>query len=97
MSYNDYPYGYRSNPLRKSTRTVAFTAGDGTQEYIEVACIAEYPRGADGLCAYCHGDPCAERPESAGTQIGDFYWRARHAEWRVSSYLSCPCCEGRPT
>lgn len=29
---------------------------------LDVTCWAEYLRGPDHTCAYCHGDPCAERP-----------------------------------
>jgi hypothetical protein len=64
--------------------------GDGEDAVLlTVIYIAEYPRGLDGTCAYCHGDPCAERsgPE---TLIGDFFLRNGWAE-------ACPCCDGRPS
>lgn len=64
--------------------------GDGTDGVLlTVIYIAEYPRGVDGTCAYCHGDPCAERsgPDSL---IGAYFARNSWAS-------TCPCCEGRPT
>ena len=56
---------------------------------LSVIYIAEFPRGVDGTCAYCHGDPCAETsgPESLiAKYFANFSW----AE-------TCPCCDGRPS
>ena len=57
---------------------------------LQVIYIAEYARGEDGTCAFCHGDPCAEMsgPE---THIGAFRQRLGKA------FETCPCCNGRPT
>lgn len=83
------------------TRTVPFTAGDGISEYIEVSSIAEFPRGKNGRCAYCYGDPCAEYPVTPDTQqIHDFYLRNKlKRESGKSRWFpeSCPCCGGRAT
>jgi len=61
----------------------------GKDTMLTVIYIAEFPRGIDGTCAYCHGDPCAEDsvPESLITK---FFKRNSWAE-------TCPCCNGRPT
>ena len=65
--------------------------GDGAEPttVLDVSHIAEYPRGADGMCAYCQGDPCAETspPESL---IAKYFARF---DW----VGACPCCDGRPT
>lgn len=65
--------------------------GDGAEPdtVLDVIYIAEYPRGEDGTCAYCHGDPCAETsgPE---TLIGAYFARNKWA-------ATCPNCDGRPT
>jgi hypothetical protein len=63
--------------------------GNGTKVLVGVRWIGEYPRGSDGCCAFCHGDPCAERsgPE---THIGKFYAENPKAE-------TCPMCDGRAT
>lgn len=50
--------------------------------------VSEFPRGKDGCCAFCGGDPCGERdPES---NIGKYMRLTTWAE-------TCPVCEGRPT
>jgi hypothetical protein len=41
------------------------------------------------LCAFCHGDPCAEESDN-DTPIGAYFQRVPHAE-------TCPCCRGMPT
>jgi hypothetical protein len=72
---------------------VPYYVGDGSgRMFLYVADIAEYPRDADNLCAFCHGDPCAEHsgPES---EI------VKHMN-RCPSYApfeTCPLCLGRPT
>lgn len=77
--------------MTQRTYLVPFIAGDGTEEImLTVVCIAEYPRGVDDTCAYCHGDPCAER-SAPGSLIAQYY--ARNGSWAVT----CPCCDGRPT
>jgi hypothetical protein len=64
--------------------------GDGLEPRTEldVAYIAEFARAADGQCAYCLGDPCAERsaPDS------------RIARFMAQSWAeTCPNCSGRPS
>lgn len=51
---------------------------------------ADYLRGPDDTCAFCHGDPCAER-SGPDTLIGN--WFARNGSWAET----CPCCDGRPS
>lgn len=71
------------------TYLVPFYVGDGRGPiFLTVTYVAEYLRGPDGLCAFCHGDPLAEEsgPE---TLIGNFWARNPHQE-------TCPCCSGRP-
>lgn len=74
------------------TYLVPFVIGDGTDPVmLTVTRIAELPRGVDGTCAFCHGDPGAEySPETS--LIARYFDRGRGA-WAVT----CPCCDGRPT
>jgi hypothetical protein len=66
---------------------------------LEVAYFAEFPRGPDGTCAFCRGDPCAENPPAhTMSKLGD------PPGYRIASYyernpdaVTCPMCEGRPT
>lgn len=69
---------------------VRFMPGDGTEILREVSRIAAgFPRGANGTCAFCAGDPCAETsPEDA--PISKYM---RGGNWRET----CPFCQGRPT
>jgi hypothetical protein len=63
--------------------------------FLYVADISEYPRDAGNLCAFCHGDPCAEHsgPETAIAQ-----YRDRAAAWLAGApFETCPLCNGRPT
>lgn len=76
-----------------TTNEVRFL-GLGPEEFrnilLSVAYVANgYARGADGTCAFCHGDPFAERspPDSL---IARFYKVKPRA-------TTCPVCEGRPT
>jgi hypothetical protein len=76
---------------------VPFYIGDGSERmFIYVASYSEYPRDVNHLCAFCHGDPCAERsgPE---TDIAQYIARAMAAPWRHHSGYTCPLCEGRPS
>lgn len=72
------------------TYLVPFLTGDGTGEtMLTVTYIAEFPRDTNGLCAFCHGDPCAEE-SSAVSLISKYFARNKHA-------ATCPCCDGRPS
>ncbi len=67
---------------------VPFLCGDGSKEVIlRVRYIAHIPIGEDGLCAFCHGDPCNE-VSGEDSLIGQYFKRNRRAE-------TCPCCNGR--
>lgn len=68
---------------------VTYYPGDGTEVELEVDHISDFPRGADGTCAFCQGDPCAEQ-EPPGYRIASYYERNPRAE-------TCPMCDGRPT
>jgi hypothetical protein len=68
---------------------VAFCPGDGTTIMLEVAYMAEFLRDNDGVCAFCHGDPCAEE-SGTDTPIGAYFQRNPNSE-------TCPCCKGRPS
>lgn len=61
----------------------------GVSRAIEVTDFYEFPRGSDGLCALCHGDPCAETsaPDSLIAQL----YRAEPGT------STCPVCDGRPS
>lgn len=76
---------------------VPYLIGDGSGPIVlYVLRIAEFPRDGDHQCAFCHGDPCAERsgPE---TEIAKYYARAAAATWRMSQPDTCPLCSGRPS
>ena len=85
----------------RPTYLVPFIPGNGPdvfpggQVMLTVICIAEFPRGVDGTCAFCHGDPCAETsPESS------YIWRYMNLPmYPESPYRpqTCPLCDGRPT
>lgn len=57
---------------------------------IEVDSFNEFPRGKDGTCALCKGDPCLEDPKSKNKNLKDFWKHNPQAE-------TCPVCLGRPT
>ena len=78
------------NAVTSDLSTVRFYPGDGTEQFIEVKYISDFARGGDGLCAFCHGDPCAEEANAADTPIGQFFARNPRAE-------TCPLCGGRPS
>lgn len=40
----------------------ALTAYTGVTPVLDVTEFAEFLRGPDGTCAFCHGDPVAEKP-----------------------------------
>jgi hypothetical protein len=49
-------------PFRGCALTAYGPDGHGTEVTLDVTDFAEFLRGEDGTCAFCHGDPCAERP-----------------------------------
>lgn len=53
-----------------------------------------FARGPDGRCAFCHGDPCAERSDKDSPIYR--YMRDENGKWNGWA-STCPCCEGRPT
>lgn len=68
---------------------IPFYLGGKTYQ-IEVDHWAEFPRGKDGLCAFCHGDPVAEEEiKRSPTPIQELMME----HWR--SYEACPVCDGR--
>lgn len=88
---------------------VPYYIGDGSGRiFIYVADISEYPRDGDNLCAFCHGDPCAERsgPEAEITKAWE-RWQAEYAKYNETpgsiiaasmrtEGFTCPLCLGRP-
>lgn len=66
--------------------------GNGEEVWLDVIYFAEYLRDVDGLCAFCHGDPCGERsaPDS-------LIMREIAATPSYGTFETCPCCLGRPT
>lgn len=73
-----------------SLKRLDFNPGDGTSYTLDVFSLGpDYPRGKNGTCAFCCGDPCAER-EEANERILGFFRRNRHAD-------TCPMCFGQPT
>lgn len=82
---------------------VPYYTGDGSGRMIlYVSDISGgFPRDADNQCAFCHGDPTAERsgPE---TEIGRYFERGWRREQelgyrRYTMVSTCPLCDGRPT
>lgn len=51
--------------------------------------MGDFPRGLEWTCAYCEGDPCAER-SGPFAPITLYYHRNPRA-------VTCPMCAGRPT
>jgi len=72
-----------------AAKTTLYYPGDGTEVQLPVAYIADFPRGENGACAFCGGDPCAERTDAV-LRIRDYYQRNPGA-------TTCPMCDGRPT
>ena len=71
------------------TVMVPILLGDGTGEIkVEVMYWAQYLRGPDNNCAYCHADPCGEL--GLNSDIAKYLARNEYAE-------TCPVCSGRPT
>ena len=77
-------------PAETRPYLVPFYPGDDRKILLTVSVIAGFPRGLDGSCAFCHGDPCADYsgPE---TLIGNYAARLGR------TFETCPCCAGRPT
>jgi hypothetical protein len=73
---------------------ITFYPGNGHEYEIEVDHItADYPRGEDGTCAFCHADPCDEKKD-VNTFIHQFYVDSKEEGYNP---LTCPMCDGRPT
>jgi hypothetical protein len=68
------------------------TAYTDEEVWLDVAYFAEFLRGVDGLCAFCHADPCAEN-SSPDALIS----RERAAARPYAPFETCPCCLGRPS
>lgn len=69
--------------------SVTYCPGDGTTVELDVDYISDFPRGPDGTCAYCLGDPCAEQ-RPTHPRIASYYARNPNA-------ATCPMCDGRAT
>lgn len=83
---------------------VPFLCGDGFGEImLDVVYIADFPRGYDSTCAFCHGDPYNEGEQS--TETREFKTRpGEPPETHIAAYFkrnptaeTCPCCKGAPT
>jgi hypothetical protein len=72
-----------------SVEFLGIGGGDLKSVRLDVLHWAEFPRGADGTCAFCHGDPCAENGDK------DALISRLFAEntW----VQTCPVCDGRAT
>lgn len=87
----DEAEGRNGNRHTKATTTQVNVCG----EMCEVTSVCGgYARGKDGLCAYCDGDPCAER-SAPETRIYR-YMKDENGKYRPGAD-TCPCCEGRPS
>jgi hypothetical protein len=69
---------------------VIFYGWDDDHWLLPVTAVYDYPRGLDGSCAFCHGDPCAEDadPESP------IYKYMNHPDY---SPPTCSVCRGAAT
>lgn len=82
---------------RKRLFPVPYIPGNGDvfpdgQVMLYVSDIAEFPRDIDNQCAFCHGDPCADRsPEDS------YIWRYMNTPWYPGASLPqvCPLCDGK--
>ncbi len=72
---------------------IDFCPGNGYTYVVEVAYIAQNAIGDDGLCAFCHGDPCGEKP--GATMIRKYYFDC--AATGLLKPDTCPMCQGRPS
>lgn len=88
--------------MPKESVLVQFLPGNGAEYMLPVIYIAaDFARGPDGTCAFCLGDPCAERddaPERIQRYMnGDYF---HNDEWEIGAFKHvevCPFCEGRAT
>ena len=79
-----------SSTAAPATTPTLFLPGDGTRVIVEVKYIADgFARDADSLCAFCHGDPCAEDADPQ-SEIVKYFARNKRAQ-------TCPMCGGRPS
>jgi len=78
------------------TSMVDFLPGDGKTYVVEVAYIHQNAVDVNSLCAFCHGDPCAEEyPENPlSSMIG--YYRDSCKD-QGYTFETCPMCSGRPS
>jgi hypothetical protein len=103
--------GARSPRRRRRLYPVPYYIGDGSgRMFLYVADIGcGFPRDGDNLCAFCHGDPCAER-SGPQAEIAKCYarWQATYDRYNQDpgsliaasmrrEGFTCPLCEGRPT
>ena len=73
------------------------TAETDDEIWLDVRYFAEFLRDVRGQCAFCHGDPCAER-SAPDSLIAREYECWKNARWASDSgYFTCPCCQGRPS
>src|ERR1019366_1328446 len=79
--------------LRQTTRIqflgcniTAYAKPPNDEVWLDVIYLAEYLRDVDGLCAFCHGDPCGEHsaPDS-------LIMREIAATPSYSTFETCPC------
>jgi hypothetical protein len=80
------------NEMNEQTRYLVPFLGDGAKPTTMLTIVyltTDFPRGVDGTCAYCHGDPCNEddNPDSLIAKYLD------RNPWDIA----CPCCHGQPT
>jgi hypothetical protein len=73
------------------------TAETDDDIWLDVLCFAEFLRDVRHDCAFCHGDPCAER-SAPDSLIAREYAAWRDCTWNSKQDgFTCPCCQGRPT
>lgn len=78
------------------TYKVPFSPGNGKTYMIKIVGIySDYPRDEDGVCPFCHGDPCAEQPGAFRTRIGRYM--SEHYKKYHTYAPHCPMCLGRPS
>ncbi len=79
------------------TVTLEYLPGNGQIYLVNVAYITDQGAvDAYGLCAFCHGDPCAEETDNPNSvTIIKYYFDC--VAGGLLKVETCPMCQGRPS
>lgn len=70
----------------------AYAEPPDDEVWLDVTRFAEYLRDVDGLCAFCHGDPCGENSPPRSLIMREIAACPSYAP-----FVTCPNCQGRAT